>query len=112
MLIFVNFVAPSSVLVTPENLVQQTTPVANIMDYIPIKNIVPFSMCSSPSNPVVAAATAAPLGVLTPMPCIRATASPWIPGSPTILVGNMPILNDTCSLLCTWGGMISITNAG
>ncbi len=56
-------------------------PVANIMDHIPLLNIPTFGLCQSPANPVVAAATAAALGVLTPMPCIPATASPWIPAA-------------------------------
>ena len=39
-------------------------PAANIMDHVPMVNIMPFGMCITPSNPAVAAATAAALGVL------------------------------------------------
>ena len=105
-------VAPSALMVTPENHVLQTTPVANIMDHIPIKNILPFAMCTSLANPMVAAATTAAFGVLTPMPCIPMTMSPWIPGSVTVLIGNMPTLNNTCKLMCNWAGGISVVNPG
>lgn len=87
-------------------------PAANIMDYIPLVNVTTFGMCSSLANPTVAAATAAALGVLTPMPCIPATASPWIPGAPTVLLGNMPALDANSTLMCTWAGVIKITYPG
>ncbi len=104
--------APSTLMVTPEKKVVQTTPVANIMDHLPFKNILPFGLCSSLLNPTVATATTAALGVLTPMPCIPVTGSPWVPGSPTIVLGNMPILNNNCKLICSFGGCISILNPG
>ncbi|MCP4723274.1 MAG: DUF4280 domain-containing protein [Desulfobacteraceae bacterium] len=105
-------VTPSALVVTPENMVSTMTPDANIMDHVPGKNILPFGMCSAPSNPTVAAATTAALGVLTPMPCIPATTSPWVPGSPTVHIANQSALNDTSTLMCTWGGVISITFPG
>jgi hypothetical protein len=55
--------------------------VARISDIVPTTNIQAFGMCSSLANPVVAAATAAAQGVLTPQPCIPAVATPWAPGS-------------------------------
>jgi hypothetical protein len=61
-----------------------------------------------PANPAVAAATAAALGVLTPMPCLPATPAPWLPGVPTVLVGGMPAVDSTCSLMCLWAGAIQV----
>lgn len=110
--------APSALIVTPEKMVTTMTPAANIMDHIPIKNIVSFVMCTTQSNPAVAAttavATAAAGGVPTPTPapCAPATASPWAPGSPTVMIGNQPALNNTSTCTCTWGGVISINSPG
>ena len=106
-------VAPSALMVLPINKVLAPfTPAANIMDHKPFLNILPFGMCQTPSNPMVAAATAAALGVLTPMPCIPMTMAPWVPGSPKVLIGNMPALNNNSKLMCTWGGVISILAPG
>jgi hypothetical protein len=105
--------APSSLVVLPVNRVMtDEVPDANIMDHIPMVNIMPFGMCMSPSNPVVAAATAAALGVLTPMPCIPATTSPWVAGAPTVLLGNQPTLDNVSQLMCMWGGVITFTYPG
>ena len=105
-------VAPSSLNVLPANRVMTSMPIANIMDNKPMVNIMPFGMCQTMSNPQVAAATAAKLGVFTPAPCVPVTAAPWAPGSPTVLVGNMPALNNSSKCMCNWGGVISITSPG
>lgn len=106
-------VAPASLIVLPENRVMTSNmPAANILDNKPLVNIPPFGMCSSLANPTVATATTAALGVLTPMPCIPATVTPWVPGSPTVLLANIPTLNNTCSLNCMWGGVITFVQAG
>ncbi|MCY1075153.1 DUF4280 domain-containing protein [Archangium lansingense] len=105
-------VAPSTLMVLPANRVLATTPAANIMDNKPLMNVLPFGMCQSPSNPTVAAATAAALGVLTPMPCIPATAAPWVPGCPKVLIGNMPALTSDSKLICSYGGVIQIVSPG
>ena len=105
-------VAPSSLVVLPANHTLTGTPAANIMDNKPIANIPPFGMCTSMANPMVASATAAALGVLTPMPCIPVTTAPWIVGAPTVLIGNMPALNNSSKLMCNWGGVIQISVPG
>lgn len=104
--------APSSLVVLPANRVLTQTPDANIMDNKPLVNVMPFGMCSSPSNPAVIAATAAALGVFTPAPCVPVIPAPWIPGAPTVLIANMPALDNMCKLMCAWAGVIQITNAG
>ena len=104
--------APSSLVVLPANKTLTVTPDANIMDNKPMVNILPFGMCSSLANPTVASATAAALGVLTPMPCIPVIPAPWAPGSPTVLIANMPALNDSSKLMCAYAGVIQITNPG
>lgn len=105
--------APSTLIVLPKNqMVTSYMPAANIMDNVPAVNIMPFGMCTSLANPTVAAATTAALGVLTPMPCVPVTPAPWVPGSPTVILSNMPALNDTSKLMCTWLGVISITMPG
>lgn len=106
-------VAPSVLNVLPVNrTLTNNMPAANIMDHIPLVNIMPFGMCQSLANPMVAAATAAALGALTPMPCIPATMSPWIPGAPTMLLGNMPSLDANCVLMCNWAGVIKVAMPG
>ncbi|NGZ86030.1 DUF4280 domain-containing protein [Duganella aceris] len=105
-------VAPGTLMVLPANLVLTAVPDANIMDNKPMMNILPFGMCQSMANPMVAGATAAALGVLTPMPCVPMTVAPWVPGSPTVLIGNMPALNNSSKLMCMWGGVIGINMAG
>lgn len=105
--------APASIVVLPANKVMAPVPVANIMDQKTGAEIVPFGMCMSPANPTVAAATAAALGVLTPMPCVPTPPAPMIPGSsPTEMVGNMPTADMTATIVCAYAGMISFTAPG
>ena len=105
--------APSSLVVLPTNkMITSDMPAANIMDHIPMTNIMPFGMCSSPANPEVAAATAAALGVLTPMPCVPATPAPWTPGGVTVNLGFFTTLDDVSQLMCIWGGVITFVDAG
>lgn len=104
--------APSVLNVLPTARVVSATPLACIMDQVPMVNIMPFGMCSSMANPTVAAATAAALGALTPMPCIPVIPGPWAPGSPTVLIGGKPALNNSSKLTCAYGGMIQIGNPG
>ncbi len=105
--------APSQLGVLPENKAMGCSkPCATIMDNKPMVNIMPFGMCTTLTNPQVASATAAALGVLTPMPCMPVTSAPWMPGSPTVLIGGKPALSDSCKLICNWGGIISISFPG
>ena len=105
--------ASCSMVVLPTNMTTACSmPAANIMDNIPMVNVMSFAMCTSLANPAVAAATSAALGVLTPQPCVPVTAAPWAPGSPTVTIADMPTLNDSSTLMCTWAGVITISFAG
>ena len=105
--------APSTLNVLPANkTLAANMPAANIMDNKPFVNIVPFGMCNSIANPAVASATAAALGVLTPMPCTPVIPAPWVPGAPTVLIANMPALNDSSTCMCAYGGVIQINFGG
>ena len=104
--------APSILNVLPTAKTMSAMPLATISDNIPFVNIVPFGMCQSMANPMVAAATAAAMGALTPMPCTPVPAGPWAPGVPQVLIGGKPALNDQCKLTCAYGGMIQCTNSG
>ncbi|QDQ25437.1 DUF4280 domain-containing protein [Chitinimonas arctica] len=105
--------APSSLVVLPlAQVIAETGPAATIMDSKPMVNILPFGMCNSPANPMVAAATAAAMGALTPMPCVPVTPAPWLPGKPTVIIGQFPALDNASKCLCNWGGMIAINMAG
>jgi len=106
--------APSALIVIPKGppVMAGGPPAATIMDYAPIANIPPFGMCLTVSNPSVASATAAALGVLTPMPCLPVIPAPWVPGSPTILINDFPALNNNSQCFCVWGGVITIASPG
>ncbi|SAL03726.1 hypothetical protein AWB78_06668 [Caballeronia calidae] len=102
---------PSTLVVLPVNRVRcEGSIAANIMDHVPLVNIMPFGMCTSQANPEVAAATAAALGTPTPMPCVPATAQPWAPGAVTVLLGSQPSLDNVSTCLCTWGGVVTIVD--
>src|SRR5260370_42042049 len=88
-------------------------PAATIMDYIPIVNAAPFAMCQSAANPPVIAATAAKLGVFTPMQCAPATLAPWIPAAaPTFQIGGAPALDAVGSPACSWRGAVTVLPPG
>ena len=104
--------APSTFSATPKMVMTGNMPAGNIMDFVPMMNIPPFGMCMSLANPQVAAATAAALGALTPMPCIPVPTGPWAPGAPTVLVAGMPALNNSSMLTCAWAGVITFATPG
>ena len=105
--------APSSLVILPSRTdMMSNMPRGNIMDFAPMVNIMPFGMCNTPSNPTVAAATAAAMGVLTPMPCIPAITTPWMPGKPTMLIQGQPALTRSCCNMCMWGGQITFSTDG
>lgn len=103
--------APSPITVIPKGMpvIFEGKFAATMTDNIPMANIMPFGMCSSLANPQVAAATAAAMGALTPMPCIPVTPAPWAPPSQTVSIGNINVINAASVLNCIWGGAITPT---
>lgn len=102
--------APATLVVLPTSRVLvEGKPAATIVDATPLVNIPTFAMCTSLANPTVAAATAAALGVLTPMPCVPAT-TPWVNGATTTMIGGRPGLTLGAQCQCAWGGVIQILN--
>lgn len=89
--------------------VSSETPAGVITDVTPA-NVPGFAMCITPTNPQVAAATAAALGVLA-QPCIP-ILSPWAPGSPKVTIGGVPALDNASTCQCAWGGVVSVTSPG
>ena len=95
--------APTPLTVTSNMQVKIGNQLAGtIMDFAPAVNITPFGTCKT--------LTASASGV--PTPCVPATAAPWATGAPKTLISNFPALQATDKLVCTVGGMISITNPG
>jgi uncharacterized Zn-binding protein involved in type VI secretion len=102
---------PATLIVAPARRVMiEGTPAATIEDSEVI-NVPTFGMCSSLANPEVASATAAALGVLTPMPCVPVLA-PWVPGSPTTQIGGAPALVAGSQCVCAYGGVVEIVLPG
>ncbi len=87
-----------------------STPAGVVTDVTPA-NIPPFIMCITPSNPAVAAATSAAMGVLTPQPCMP-VLTPWTPGSLKVKIGGVPALDNASQCQCAWGGVVTVTSPG
>jgi Domain of unknown function (DUF4280) len=105
--------APGTLTVIPSAMVMfENKPAATIMDNIPFANIAPFGVCMSLANPITAAQTAAALGVLTPGTCIPVIPAPWVPGVPTVMIGNKPALDMNSKCICAYGGVIQVVNPG
>jgi hypothetical protein len=105
--------APSTLNVLPTSRVQvEGRPAATVTDTAPIVNVTPFGMCQSLANPTVAAATAAALGVLMPMPCVPAPVGTWVPGAATTTIGGRPALVAGSTCMCAYGGVITLTFPG
>ena len=93
-------------MVLPDKKVNSMLPAATAADHIPLLNILPFGMCSNPANPMVIAATAAAMGVLTPVPCIPCTVQEWTGASEKVKIKGKKALNMDSRLQCLYGGSI------
>lgn len=104
--------APGTLVAMPGGITAGAAPLATVTDCAPFANITPFGMCLSLLNPAVASATAAAMGVLTPMPCTPVIMGPWQPGSPTMQIQGRPALTNLSTCQCAYGGLISIVSPG
>lgn len=104
--------APGQLLVTSQaTVLSGGMPAATVTDAAPMTNVTPCGMCTSLANPQVAAATAAALGVLTPMPCVPVPVGIWTcAGTP--LIGGKPALSTDATLTCSYGGSIRVVSPG
>ena len=104
--------APATLNVLPPRPLIEGKLAATITDIEPGVNIPPFAMCSSLANPTVAAATAAALGVLTPMPCVPVIVGPWKPPAAQTMLSGLPALVAGATCQCSWGGVVIIGMPG
>lgn len=79
-----------------------------VADHIPMVNIMPFGMCSSPANPVAGKAEGAEPKKRTAAPCMPCPAAAWSPVDPENRVDGQPSLTPESTLPCRYGGVISI----
>jgi hypothetical protein len=77
-------------------------PVATIMDFKPMKNIMPMGTCKI--------LTAAASGVSTP--CVPAVVAPWTPGAKVVKIGMFPALSEDSKAICSIGGTVEISDPG
>jgi hypothetical protein len=88
--------APSALVVLPVHREQiEDQFAANIMDHVPMVNIMPFGACATLQGP-----------------CVPATLVPWAPGSPTVMLDDQPALDDVSILECLVGGVITVSDPG
>jgi hypothetical protein len=92
----------------PTPLIAGGAPVATIMMYVPLMNIMTFGLCNAKANPLVIAATAAALGTPTPAPCVPAVVAPWSPGSKSTKVAGMAAALKSSKCTCIYGGSITV----
>ena len=105
--------APAKLTVLPTRTIYLAgQPQANISDHQTMVNLAPFGLCRSLAFPPTAAATAAALGTLTPMPCMHNTPAPWFVGKMDYLIKGQPALLKSCKCQCMWGGTISLVTDG
>lgn len=104
---------PTPLIVLPDRTVTaEFMLMGNISDMVPFLNIETFGECVSLSNPEVIIATAAALGILTPMPCVPIVVDPWVSEALDVFVEGMPALDMTSVVMCTWAGAIHVDEPG
>lgn len=82
--------------VPPAAITAGTHPVATIADNRP-GNLGAFGVCNA-TNP--------------PQPCHPAPTTSWLPGSPSVRWGALPVVHQSCQCQCQRGGHITILSTG
>lgn len=102
-------VAPAAFVATPKPapMVNGALAIATV-EQTTLNNVATFVMCNSPTNPAVAAATSAAMGVLTPMPCVP-VLTPWTPSPVVPTVTMLPTASALSTCNCMHGGLIRIS---
>lgn len=100
---------PSTFAATGQHVVAPAA--AGVVTDIGAASIPPFGMCTSLSNPQVAAASSS-AGTLVPQSCLPVIPSSWTPGSTSVTADQVAVLDDSSQCACTWGGTITVTAAG
>ena len=105
---------PASLKVTSQRkFLANGKPVATIQDASFMTNIPGFGMCTTLTNPAVASATAAALGVLTPQPCSFSSPGTWFPTQMKVLADGKPCLTSGAKIQCLTGfQQCSVINTG
>ena len=85
---------------------------AGVVSDITTSNVPPFGNCTSLNNPAVKSATDLAGGTLTPQPCQPVLPGDWAPGSARVRSGPAAALDSASRCACTWGGDITVTDAG
>ena len=96
---------PASLTLVPNMVNGTNMTVATIQDFS-VTNLPTFGMCSAPTNPAVVAASG------SPVPCVPVIVAPWSPGSAKTKVKNKPALTADSKCMCSYLGVVEITNAG
>ncbi len=86
-------------LISTRTVLFENKPVLTIMDKTPLVNVVPSGVICS----------AIPI---TPKPCSPIFAAPWTVGTLKSRVNNFAIVDNTCKLICSLGGVLSVINPG
>ncbi len=90
--------APTPLTVVPVDTVMGDGIFATVMDFTPMKNIIPFGVCQE--------LTKAASGV--PTPCVPAPTGPWSPGAKVVKIGNFAAMTDEDTISCGIGGTIEV----
>lgn len=105
--------APSKLVVVPGAAARFVgdAALATVHDCASNRNVFPFGLCRSATQPDVARALAA-TGVLTPQPCTPAIAPGWAPGSARMTLDGVPVLTEDSRCLCGFGGVVTVDDPG